>query len=188
MHAAKVRGARIVEIPADFVDRTWGQSKLGIRDIREFILNAWWIRFAASGTFFRFLTVGAPGVLVNLGLFTLLLAAGWNKHLASPAATAASILSNFFLNYRWTFRQRNQGSGTGIRGLKFNVVSGLALLLNYVGFVEFSALLPDWPPQGPQALGILPATVANYFLSVYWTYVPAARKPTHAIRIADRCG
>ncbi len=186
LHAAKARGARIVEIPVDFVDRTRGESKLGIRDILEFILNAWWIRFAASATFLRFLTVGALGVLVNLGLFTLLLAAGWNKYLASPAATAASILSNFFLNHHWTFRQRNQGADTGIRGLKFNVVSGLTLLLNYAGFVVFSALLPDWPPQGPQALGILPATLANYFLSVYWTYVPVAGTPANASQTADR--
>ncbi len=188
LHAAKSRGARIVEIPVDFIDRTRGQSKLGIRDILEFILNAWWIRFAASATFLRFLTVGVLGVLVNLGLFTLLLAAGWNKYLASPAATAASILSNFVLNHRWTFRQRNQRVDTGIRGLKVNVVSGLTLLLNYVGFIVFSALLPDLPPQVPQALGILPATLANYFLSVHWTYVPVAGTPTHASRTADRHG
>ena len=62
----------VVEVPVDFVDRTHGDSKLGLRDVIEFIWNAWWIRFQASRTFIKFLIVGATGVIVNLGVFTIL--------------------------------------------------------------------------------------------------------------------
>jgi dolichol-phosphate mannosyltransferase len=68
--AAKVRKAKIVETPVDFIDRTHGDSKLGLRDIVEFIINAWWIRYDSSKTFIKFLLVGASGVVVNIGFFS----------------------------------------------------------------------------------------------------------------------
>jgi dolichol-phosphate mannosyltransferase len=40
--------AIIKEVPVDFVDRVRGISKLGIRDILEFILNVWKIRFSRA--------------------------------------------------------------------------------------------------------------------------------------------
>ena len=37
-------GAVVQEIPVRFVDRKHGESKLGLYDILEFIVNVWWIR------------------------------------------------------------------------------------------------------------------------------------------------
>ena len=51
---AKLRGAKIVEVPVDFIDRTKGVSKLGLSDIIEFIIHAWWLRFRSSTTFMSF--------------------------------------------------------------------------------------------------------------------------------------
>jgi dolichol-phosphate mannosyltransferase len=45
LHAAVAEGAKVVEVPVEFVDRTVGESKLGIRDIVEFLRSAVWIRF-----------------------------------------------------------------------------------------------------------------------------------------------
>jgi dolichol-phosphate mannosyltransferase len=177
LHAAKLRGARIVEIPVEFIDRKYGESKLGVRDIVEFILNAWWIRFANSKTFLKFLIVGASGVFVNLFAFMLLLHAGINKYIASPIAIEISILSNFFLNNFWTFRWRNVSASLGMRGVQFNVVSLLSLLLSYGCFVALSALLPNSPPQVPQIIGIIPAAFVNYFLNSYWTFRASVKKP-----------
>jgi dolichol-phosphate mannosyltransferase len=170
LHAAKTEKARITEIPVDFVDRTCGESKLGLRDIIEFILNAWWIRFDSSKTFIKFLIVGASGVGVNLGIFTLLLAQGLNKYAASPIAVELSIISNFFLNNGWTFRWRKTKDGVRTKGLKFNAVSLLSLSLSYSTFIVMSFLLPDYPPQLHQFAGIIPATLANYFLNSNWTF------------------
>jgi dolichol-phosphate mannosyltransferase len=48
LHAAIVCGARVVELPVEFVDRTVGESKLGFRDILEFLRSVAWIRFQSS--------------------------------------------------------------------------------------------------------------------------------------------
>jgi dolichol-phosphate mannosyltransferase len=86
LHAAVVSGAKVVELPVEFVDRTVGESKLGFKDIVEFFRSAAWIRFRSSKLFIKLCITGASGVLVNVGLFTLLLASGVNKFIASPVA------------------------------------------------------------------------------------------------------
>jgi len=170
LHAAVAHGAKVVEVPVDFIDRKHGESKLGFHDVVEFAVNAAWIRFQSSRTFLKFATVGATGVVVNLGVFTWLLATGMNKFLASPIAIEASIVSNFFLNNYWTFRERKTRDRTRIKGLKFNVVSLVALGISYGTFVLLSALFPRTAPQVHQLIGILPATAVNYFLNSYWTF------------------
>jgi dolichol-phosphate mannosyltransferase len=177
LHAAAVQGARIVEIPVHFIDRKYGQSKLGLSDIIEFVFNAWWIRFQSYATFIKFGIVGASGVVVNLATFTLLLWAGVNKFIASPVAIEVSIISNFCLNNFWTFRWRETADGLSIKGLKFNIVSVVALLVSYGVFLALSLAYPAWPPQVPQFLGIIPATLVNYFMNSYWTFrnVPAQK-------------
>lgn len=170
LHAAKNQKARIVETPVDFIDRTHGDSKLGLRDIVEFIINAWWIRFDSSKTFIKFLLVGASGVVVNIGFFSLFLAFGMNKFVASPIAIELSIISNFFLNNSWTFRWRKSKDRVRIRGLKFNAVSLLSLGVSYSTFIVLSLYLPDYPPALHQFIGIIPATLVNYFMNSYWTF------------------
>jgi dolichol-phosphate mannosyltransferase len=48
LHAAIVSGARVVELPIEFLDRTVGESKLGFRDILEFLRSVAWIRLQSS--------------------------------------------------------------------------------------------------------------------------------------------
>lgn len=170
LHAAVTDGARVVEVPVDFVDRTQGESKLGLSDIIEFVENAWWIRLQSSRTFIKFAVVGAVGVVVNLGFFTLLLGMGLNKFLASPIAIEISIVANFLFNNYWTFRGRKTKDRVRIKGLKFNAVSLAALGVSYATFVAFSSAFPAMPPQIPQLVGIIPATLVNYFLNSYWTF------------------
>jgi dolichol-phosphate mannosyltransferase len=170
LHAAVVSGARVVELPVDFIDRTVGESKLGIKDIIEFFRSAAWIRFQSSKVFIKFCIVGASGVLVNLGVFTALLALGVNKYLASPIAIECSIITNFLGNNYWTFRRRSLGSGIHVRGLRFNAVSILSLAISFGTFVVLSRALPAVAPQIHQLIGIIPATLVNYFLNSYWTF------------------
>jgi len=106
LHAAFGDRARIAEIPVHFADRTRGNSKLGLRDILEFMANAAAIRMMSMHTFFRICVVGVSGVAVNLGLLNLLLSRGLHKYLASPLAVEGSILWSIFLNYKWTSAER----------------------------------------------------------------------------------
>jgi dolichol-phosphate mannosyltransferase len=176
LHQALVLKAKIVEIPVHFIDRTQGESKLGVRDIVEFILNAWWIRFDSLKTFIKFAIVGGSGVVVNLGFFTLFLMGGMNKYIASPLAIELSIISNFLLNNFWTFRWRKTKDRVRIRGLKFNAVSFLALGVSYATFVALTISFPDVAPQLHQLVGIIPATLLNYFLNSYWTFKEAGEE------------
>lgn len=170
LHEAVCQGAIIKEVPVEFVDRTEGESKLGISDVIEFILNAWWIRLHNSRTFIKFAIVGLSGVIVNLGLFTLLLQANVNKYLASPISIEASIITNFLLNNYWTFRLRNSRDRVRIKGLKFNIISLVSLALSYSTFVVLSVLFPETAPEVHQLIGIAPAMFINYFLNSYWTF------------------
>lgn len=181
LHAAVAGGARVVELPVDFIDRTAGESKLGLRDVIEFFRSAAWIRFQSSRVFIKFCIVGASGVLVNLGIFSALLALGVNKFLASPIAIQCSIVTNFIGNNYWTFRRRQLVGRVRARGLRFNVVSILSLLISYFTFIILSRAFPSAPPQVHQLAGIVPATLVNYFLNSYWTFrdtKPDAASPT----------
>jgi dolichol-phosphate mannosyltransferase len=170
LHAAFIGGAKIVELPVEFIDRTVGESKLGLKDIVEFLRSAAWIRFQSSKVFIKFCIIGATGVLVNLGVFTALLGLGVNKYLASPIAIECSILTNFIGNNYWTFRRRSLGGGIHARGLRFNAVSLVALAISYGTFVILSRVFPAVAPQVHQLIGIVPATLVNYFLNSYWTF------------------
>lgn len=167
--------AVVKEIPVEFVDRTQGESKLRLADMVEFFVNAWLIRFRNSHTFIKFAAVGLLGVGVNLAAFTLLLALGIHKYLASPLAVEISILSNFWLNNFWTFRGRETGSSMSIKGLKFNVVSLAALIVSTLTFLALSALFPQTKPQIHQLVSVVPASILNYLLNSAWTFRERSR-------------
>lgn len=182
LHQAVTAGAIVREVPVHFVDRKHGDSKLGLSDIVEFVLNTWWIRLRSMETFIKFAVVGLAGVAVNLAMFTLLLQLGTNKFLASPIAIELSIVSNFLFNNYWTFAKRQTQDRIRTKGIKFNLVSLLSLTVSYGTFVASSIAFPDLAPQIHQAAGIGPAMFANYFLNSYWTFRHAhardVRQPT----------
>ncbi len=177
LNQALARKAVVREIPVEFVDRRRGETKLGLSDILEFMVNAWWIRFENSRSFLKFCAVGACGVVVNLGIFSLLIHSGMNKYLASPIAIEISILSNFALNNAWTFANRKTKDRFHIKGMKFHLISIAALGISYLVFVALSVLVPTLHPLYAQAIGIVPATFVNYFLNSRWTFRHVQEKP-----------
>ncbi|MCM8595317.1 GtrA family protein [Accumulibacter sp.] len=185
LHGALSQGARVVELPVAFAeaehDRPRGQS----RTTAEMIFSALCIRYRSLRTFLKFAIVGASGVVVNLGAFTILLNLGVNKYLASPLAIEASIVSNFLLNNFWTFRWRSTRGSLQQKGLKYNVVSLVALSVSYSTFVALSAAIPEMPPQLAQFLGIIPATLINYLLNSCWTFRHIDDSPTDIQELAS---
>jgi len=170
LHQAVTLGAVVEEVPVHFIDRKAGESKLGLSDIIEFILNAWWIRLRALRTFIRFGLVGASGTVVNLGLFSVALHVGLNKYVASAVAIELSIIWNFVLNNYWTFAARKTRDRTRIKGLKYNLVSLVTLGVSFATFSLMSALVPHAPAVVDQFVGIIPGVLVNYFLNSYWTF------------------
>jgi dolichol-phosphate mannosyltransferase len=175
LYEAKVRGARITEIPIVFADRTRGASKLGPREVLEFMANALWLRFRGWANVRRFLAIGACGVGVNLGTFALMLAAGIDKYVASPISTGLSILLNHALYRVWTLHGRAAGEATFVRSRTFNAISVAALAASYGTFVALSLAFPRIPPILHQLAAVVPATLVNYFGNAYWTSVKRTR-------------
>ena len=121
-------------------------------------------------TLVKFSLTGLSGVIVNLGSFHLLLELGVHKYLASPAAIEISVVSNFFLNNYWTFADRALSDHKRLRGLRFHLVSLLALGVSYATFLVLSVLLPHVAPVWLQGCAIAPSTAVNYILNAYWTF------------------
>jgi dolichol-phosphate mannosyltransferase len=48
----------------------------------------------------------------------------------------------------------------------------VALGISYGLFVILSVAFPQVKPQVHQLLGIVPATLVNYFMNSYWTFRP----------------
>ncbi len=170
LHRLIHAGARIIEEPVYFRERERGHTKLGARDLVEFFYHVWWLRLVTHRTFIKFAVTGLSGVLINLGSFQVLLDLGVHKLLASPLAIELSIISNFLLNNYWTFAERALTGRKRIRGLKFNLVSLMTLVLSYATFIVLSTLFPEARPVLLQGCAILPAAFLNYFLNSCWTF------------------
>ncbi|ACY13062.1 GtrA family protein [Haliangium ochraceum DSM 14365] len=83
--------------------------------------------------FLKFAIVGASGVLVNLGCLALLRALSVQINLASAIAIELSLLSNFAVNYLWTFRDV---SGGWLRqALRFHLVCLGGAVFQFSSFV-----------------------------------------------------
>lgn len=168
--AALAVGARVREVPVDFVDRTAGVSKLQLSDVTEFMRYAIRHRAAEARTALRFATVGASGVAVNLTAFTIMLGIGFDKYMASPCAEEIAILSNFLLNDLWTFGSHPKQEGLPVRAMKFNAVSLVALCVSSLTFMLTHKSFPHLPLQMCQISGVLPAWLVNYNLNRRWTF------------------
>jgi len=123
-------------------------------------------------SFVKFAIVGGVGVVINEGLLLALIAAGFYLLLSSVIAIEVSILTNFFMNDLWTFKDRRSGH-IAVRLGKFN-------LLMLVGLVVNTAVLDLGTDYGMSAavanlVGIGVAFIVRYLLSVKyaWTgYAP----------------
>lgn len=125
--------------------------------------------------FVKFAMVGASGVAVNLGVFNLTLLAGEGlhghpsleaKYLANALGFVVSVLSNYTLNRRWTFRS----SGAVRRELpKFFTVSVLAYAAN---LVVFSICLRriQIAPNASQLVAIAAVTPINFIANKLWSF------------------
>ena len=88
-----------------------------------------------SSKFLKFCTVGASGVIVNLGVLAILRAFDMRSSFASAWAIEVSILSNFVMNELWTFRdQRDEGTVLARAG-RFQLVSLVGAAIQWSVFL-----------------------------------------------------
>jgi dolichol-phosphate mannosyltransferase len=170
----------VTEVPFKFQVRELGASKLNMKQQTEYLkhLLSLMRRSGEMARFFKFVLVGASGVVVNAGLYWILTRmtslTGSLDIVAVAISAETSIINNFILNNFFTFADRRQKGLLSFFGklLKFNLVSligvGIQLgmffiLTRYLGFVQpydIIALL----------IAIVIAMAWNFLSNNWWTW------------------
>ena len=164
------RDAKAVETPIIFTPRIGGDSKLSLQDQIEFILNIPKLGFRNAEDFIKYSVVGFSGVLVNLGLYTILTRYfSFSEVIAPLISIELSLLSNFLLNNFWTFRKREISRSIYKRFLQFHIVSGGGACLNYFTFLFAFAFLGLHDILS-NLIGIAVAAILNYLINSNWTW------------------
>ena len=115
----------------------------------------------------KFCVVGASGYLVNLAVFAALLnGAGVHYLPAAVGSFLVAVASNYTWNRLWTFR--GERGGVAYQGLRFLVVSTVALLANLlVLYLLVKGGLGAFPAQ---AIAIVIVTPLNFLGNKLWSF------------------
>ncbi|WP_108395442.1 glycosyltransferase [Devosia submarina] len=134
------------EVPIQFKDRVYGESKLTLKEQLRYIKHLrrlYLHKFANAMYLMQFLTVGASGVLINLSVLTLLLASGFNEQVAIAGGIAVSVVTNFLLNRRFTFSYARHGNAFK-QFIGYLTASAIGVTVNYtVSLAMLHAPLPE---------------------------------------------
>lgn len=98
--------SNVAEVPVAFADRLYGESKLTFREQMKYIKHLrrlYLHKFSNAMYFLQFLVVGLSGAEVTLLVLTLLQALGAATSICLAGGIGASVITNFFLNRRFTF-------------------------------------------------------------------------------------
>lgn len=101
------KGAKVKEIPITFAVRDKGASKMEGNTLSESLRVLLTIRIRKSSRLLKFLGVGFVGLLEDFSIYALLVYfLSFPPSIASVISAQPAIMTNFFLNNRWTFADR----------------------------------------------------------------------------------
>ena len=186
----KKNTVKIKEIPYTFKDRRFGQSKLNIPIILEYIKAVWKlyrygrkskkqntqlekrksVRFISKAA--RFYTVGFSGFVLNY-LVSILLSNGilgsFGYLQATAVGIAVSVTTNFLLNKFWTFEDKNVNLTRFIR--QYGMFVGCSSLGILIQFLSIYMLRESGIPYNFSLLiGVTIASVSNFLFNKKWTF------------------
>jgi putative flippase GtrA len=119
-----------------------------------------WIQLA------KFCTVGVSGYVINLSVYSALVFAGVHYLPAACCSFLVAVTNNYTWNRLWTFR--HQRGHVGVQGLRFLVVSTVALGANLIFLRALVALgVPKVPAQ---AVAIVLVTPWNFVANKLWSF------------------
>ncbi len=123
--------------------------------------------------FIHFGIVGGSGVFVNQGMLMLLeKVTELPIEIRSPIAIFTAIVTNFLLNYFWTWGDRKSSELKELRDgfFKFFFSSAAtAFVFNYLPLL-FMVNKLGWNENISNIIGIGVASVANFLISHFWTF------------------
>src|SRR5512135_1189093 len=119
----------------------------------------------------KFGVVGATGVGVNMGaLYLLTEFARIPYFVGSLIAIEMSILSNFWLNLVWTWKDRSDSGTIWMKVWRYHVGAGLtAILGNYLVLIGLTELF-GLNYMLSNLVGIGVGTLSNYIVNDLWTF------------------
>jgi putative flippase GtrA len=117
----------------------------------------------------KFCFVGATGYLVNLGVFSaLVLVLGLHYIPAAICSFLVAVTNNYTWNRLWTFR--SQRGHVGYQGMRFLVVSTIALVANLA--VLHGLVTAGLAEVFAQAIAIVLVTPVNFVGNKLWSFGP----------------
>jgi dolichol-phosphate mannosyltransferase len=156
--------------------REAGVSKLRARDTIDYVRHMSGL-FRRSGEFHRFLkfaAVGAVGAVLNLAVLYALTELGVFYLISGLVGIEAGLLSNFFLNRSWTFKDRQaRGLGYVLTALyRDHAVRFFGIVLNLVILWLLTSVFGLYYLTS-QVIGIAVAMLWNYGGNQWWTWETA---------------
>jgi dolichol-phosphate mannosyltransferase len=170
--ASAPKPLKIVEVPYKFGVRTTGESKLDslvLWELGMLLLDKTVGRFVPV-RFLAFAAVGATGVIVHIGMLTVLLKILNTPFiLAQAGATATAMVFNFWLNNLLTYRDRRLHGRQWLGGLiTYTLACSVGALAN-VGFATY--LFTNKAQWVAAALaGVAVGAVWNYAITQIYTW------------------
>ncbi len=126
----------------------------------------------------RFAAVGAIATAIDFAVFSgLVLIAGAGAAPANAVSYASSLVANFNLNRRWTFRQKKDAKAAVRQGQRFLLANAGGLLLSTAIVGGLATIVPDlWA----KAASVPAVFIYNYACARLWVFRdagPASKNP-----------
>lgn len=114
----------------------------------------------------RFNAVGVTGIAVQLFVLAMMTRAGYGVLTATAIAVEASVLHNFHLHLRWTWRDRGLvGSDIGRCFIRYHLTNGAMSLAGNLGLMALFAGSLGLPPLAANALAISVLGILNFLIA-----------------------
>lgn len=157
------------EVPINFIDRRFGQSKLSFKEQLRYLqhLRRLYIyKFAYFSSALQFAAVGVSGVFVNLAVISLLMPLGLRNQVVLAAGIAVSMVTNFLLNRRFTFAY-SRGGPIFKQFFHFVLASAAGAAINLATASSISARWPGLSIQVAAICGIASGMIFNYLANQF---------------------
>ncbi|WP_435020821.1 glycosyltransferase [Tundrisphaera sp. TA3] len=157
------------EVPIQFIDRRFGQSKLSLKEqIRylQHLLRLYAYKFSSASTAAQFAAVGLSGLIVNLSVITLMVAMGFGNNAAVACGITISLVTNFLLHRRFSFAYPRSGPFFRQFG-SFALASFFGAVVNFA--VTSLVARSRWAPpiQVAATIGVAAGMSFNYLATQF---------------------
>ena len=158
---------KISEIPYHFKERTKGTTKLNYKQILLGLIHLFRLSKLEYSRWIKFILVGFSGLIINESILYFLTEHGLFYLFSSIIAIEISIITNFILNYTFTFSDHLKEKFL-LKLIKFNIarVFGGGINLFFLWFL--TALGMHYLISN--LIGIFMATIVNYIASTLWVW------------------